>query len=96
MSTKKTVVNATISSLLALGALSVAGQAMAQDAETENCYGVVKAGKNDCAGPGHTCQGQASADGQPDEFITVPAGTCERLVGGSTTSEPASESESAG
>ncbi|MGI9257999.1 MAG: BufA1 family periplasmic bufferin-type metallophore, partial [Gammaproteobacteria bacterium] len=23
----------------------------------EKCYGVVAAGKNDCAGPGHTCQG---------------------------------------
>ncbi len=91
MLTKKNVLSATISSLMALGALSVAGQVLAQDAETENCYGVVKAGKNDCAGPGHTCQGQASADAQSDEFITVPAGTCERLVGGSTTSKPASE-----
>ena len=41
MSTKKTVLNATISSLLALGALSVAGQAAAQEAELEKCYGVV-------------------------------------------------------
>ena len=48
----------------------------------EKCYGVVKAGKNDCAGPGHSCQGQASSDSDPNEFILVPAGTCERLTGG--------------
>ena len=93
MSTKKTVLNATISSLLALGALSVAGQVAAQEAEMEKCYGVVKAGKNDCAGPGHTCQGQAATDGDPNEYINVPAGTCERLVGGSTE---AGESRDAG
>jgi uncharacterized membrane protein len=87
MSTRKTVLNATIGSLLALGALGVATQATAQDEETEKCYGVVKAGKNDCAGPGHTCQGQASTDGDPDEYITVPAGTCERLVNGSVEPE---------
>jgi uncharacterized membrane protein len=85
MPTNKTLLNATIGSLLALGALSIAGQGVAQEADTENCYGVVKAGKNDCAGPGHTCQGQAKTDGDPNEFITVPAGTCERLVNGSTT-----------
>ncbi|NNE34383.1 MAG: DUF2282 domain-containing protein, partial [Rhodothermales bacterium] len=38
--------------------------------------------KNDCAGPGHTCQGQAASDGHPDEFILVPNGTCDRLVNG--------------
>jgi len=92
MSTNKTALTATISSLLALGALSVVGQVAAQDEATENCYGVVQAGKNDCAGPGHTCEGQAKTDGDPNEFITVPAGTCERLVNGSTT--PGSETES--
>ena len=90
MSTKKTVLSAAVSSLLALGALSVGSQVGAQEAETEKCYGIVKAGKNDCAGPGHTCQGQASTDADPNEYVNVPAGTCERLVNGTTT--PASES----
>ena len=87
MTTKRTMIGAAVGSMLALGALSVAGQAAAQDAEMEKCYGVVKAGKNDCAGPGHTCQGQARADGAANEFIMVPAGTCERLVNGSTTAK---------
>ena len=48
----------------------------------EKCYGVVSAGKNDCAGAGHTCQGQATADASAEEFILLPAGTCDRLTGG--------------
>ncbi len=86
MKTKKDVlITSAVSSLLAVGAFTLANQGIAQDAEQERCYGVVKAGANDCAGPGHTCQGQASEDGSSQEYILVPAGTCERLVNGSTT-----------
>jgi uncharacterized membrane protein len=49
----------------------------------EKCYGVAKAGKNDCAGPAHACAGQSKADGGAKEWLNVPKGTCERLVGGS-------------
>jgi uncharacterized membrane protein len=49
-----------ISSLLTLGAAAFATPAFAADkVEMEKCYGVVKAGKNDCAGPAHACAGQA-------------------------------------
>jgi uncharacterized membrane protein len=51
----------------------------------EKCYGVVKAGKNDCAGPAHACAGQAKVDSGPKEFVAVPKGTCARLAGGSLT-----------
>jgi uncharacterized membrane protein len=88
MTKKDVLIGTAISSLIALSALSAAHQASAQDsAATEKCYGVVKAGKNDCAGPGHTCQGQAKADASEQEYILVPAGTCERLVNGSTTAK---------
>jgi uncharacterized membrane protein len=87
MTTKRTVINAAVGSLLALGALTMAGHVTAQDAEMERCYGVSKAGKNDCEGAGHTCQGQSKADGATNEWIYVPAGTCERLVNGSSTSK---------
>ncbi len=84
---KDALITSAIGSLLAVGAFTLANQGVAQDAEQEQerCYGVVKAGANDCAGPGHTCQGQASEDGSPQEYILVPVGTCERLVNGSTT-----------
>jgi uncharacterized membrane protein len=43
---------------------------------------VAKAGKNDCAGPGHVCAGLAKTDADPDEYVNLPKGTCEHIVGG--------------
>lgn len=81
MKTRDLLIASAISGALAMGALTAATQAVAKD-NMEKCYGVVKAGKNDCAGTGHTCQGQAKSDRDPNEFILLPAGTCSRLAGG--------------
>jgi uncharacterized membrane protein len=51
--------------------------------EAEKCYGVAKAGKNDCQTANSSCAGTSRRDGQGDAWIYVPAGACERLVGGS-------------
>ncbi len=80
MTSKRTLITTAVSSLLAVGALAISSQTSAQ--EMEKCYGIVKAGANDCAGPGHTCQGQASEDAHADEYILLPAGTCDRIAGG--------------
>ena len=80
MTKNQALASAAVSSLIAIGGLTAATQASAQD--MEKCYGVVAAGKNDCAGAGHTCQGQATTDASPQEFILLPAGTCDRLTGG--------------
>ena len=48
----------------------------------EKCFGVAKAGKNDCAGNGHSCAGQSKAAKNAKEWVYLPAGTCDRLVGG--------------
>jgi uncharacterized membrane protein len=53
----------------------------------ERCYGIAKAGMNDCAGEGHGCAGQALATRSPGDFIRVPKGTCARLYGGGTGGE---------
>jgi uncharacterized membrane protein len=84
---KKTSATVTaISSLLTLGAAAVATPTFAADkVDMEKCYGVVKAGKNDCAGPAHACAGQAKVDSGGKEFVTLPKGTCARLAGGSLT-----------
>jgi uncharacterized membrane protein len=63
--------------------LSVAMLSPAQAQGTEKCYGVAKAGKNDCKSASHSCAGHATKDG--DGFVAVPAGTCEKIVGGSVT-----------
>ena len=86
MTNKRQLIAAAVSGAFALGTLGAMNLAGAQDEEMEKCYGVVKAGKNDCAGPGHTCQGQAKTDGDPNEFILLPAGTCERLANGEVRS----------
>ena len=82
MKTSKILVSAAVSSILALGL----GANLAQSAEMEKCYGVSKAGKNDCQTANSSCSGTASADGQDDAFVAVPKGLCDRLVGGSTKS----------
>lgn len=59
----------------------VAGAANAQSAKpTEKCYGVAKAGKNDCkAGAGTSCAGTSRVDYQKNAFKLVPAGTCVKI-----------------
>lgn len=87
MNTKALMMSAAVGGLVALGGISTAAVAAEGKMEMEKCYGVVKAGKNDCAGRGHGCAGQAKADGDGSEFISVPKGTCEKLVNGSTTAK---------
>lgn len=52
---------------------------------TEKCYGIAKAGKNDCASPPakHSCAGLAKHDSDPNEWVKVPQGLCSKLAGGS-------------
>jgi uncharacterized membrane protein len=80
MKSKAAMLIAAVGSLLALRPPALIA---ADSPGTEKCYGVAKAGKNDCAGPGHVCAGLAKTDGHPDEWLAVPKGTCERIVGGS-------------
>jgi uncharacterized membrane protein len=57
-----------------------AGAAHAADKPMEKCYGVAKAGQNDCkAGAGTTCAGTSKADYQGNSWKLVPAGTCARI-----------------
>jgi uncharacterized membrane protein len=72
------------SALTAAVALASAGTAQAAD--QEKCYGISKAGKNDCKSATHACAGQTKDDADPTSYIYVPAGTCEKIVGG--TLEP--------
>ena len=47
----------------------------------ETCYGVAKAGKNDCAaGPGTSCAGTSTRDYQGDAWKLVPKGSCEKIA----------------
>ena len=50
----------------------------------EKCYGVAARGKNDCAEGAHSCVGQSTRDREPDSFVLVPKGDCQKLAGGKT------------
>ena len=77
-------IQAALAGLVALGfAAVVAAEPATQKAGTEKCYGVAKAGQNDCANlsGSHTCAGQAKVDKGVDEWVYVKAGTCKKLGG---------------
>jgi len=60
----------------------VAANADSHSQVSEKCYGVVKAGLNDCATATSSCAGSSSTDNQADAFLFVPKGLCDKLVGG--------------
>ena len=70
----------------ALGAANVATSTDAAAAgETEKCYGVALAGKNDCkAGEGTTCQGSSKVDYQGNAWSKVAKGTCVTMSRGNS------------
>ena len=79
--------------LVIAGAISAALLAIRQNTnffndmstiERERCYGVARAGSNDCGTAKHSCAKRAMYDRQPDEWKMVPAGTCVNS-GGSLT-----------
>lgn len=82
MNDKKALVAAAMAGLFAVGL--TAGNALAAG-DKEKCYGIAKAGKNDCASANgsHSCAGQAKADKDKSDWKYVAKGTCEK-EGGST------------
>lgn len=80
--------SATLLATIALLAISATAQAQAQTmgkpaAGKEKCYGVAKAGQNDCANlsGSHHCAGQATVALDTTEWRYVPSGTCKQLKG---------------
>jgi uncharacterized membrane protein len=64
---------------LAMG-LAMASHANDAKQPMEKCYGVAKAGENDCkAGAGTTCAGTSKVDYQKNAWKLVPAGTCTNI-----------------
>jgi uncharacterized membrane protein len=75
------------SGLVALALAAGTGGAQAvpdQPQNWEKCAGIAKAGQNDCGATdgSHSCAGQAKDDSSAHEWVYVPEGTCEKIVGG--------------
>jgi uncharacterized membrane protein len=62
---------------------ATAGTASAASSDKEKCFGVAKAGQNDCAATNgsHSCAGQSKADMDAGDWKYVAKGTCEKAGG---------------
>jgi uncharacterized membrane protein len=76
-------IEAALAGLVALGfATMVDAQPAPQKGGTEKCFGVAKAGQNDCGTAKHACAAQgAKVDNDPNEWKYVAKGTCEKMGG---------------
>ncbi len=77
---QRLILSSALASALALG---LVGTASAQDKAKEKCFGIAKAGQNDCANlsGSHSCAGQAKGDNEAAEWKYVAKGTCADLKG---------------
>jgi len=62
---------------------SQAGPAPKPKFQSEKCFGIAKAGQNDCQTANSSCAGTSKRDSQGDAWIYMPTGACDKVVGGS-------------
>lgn len=76
---QRLILSSAFASILALGLAAPASAA----AEKEACYGVAKAGQNDCQNlsGSHACAGQSKADNDPTDWKNVAKGSCKEMKG---------------
>ncbi len=68
---------------LPYASLSQAGPAPKPKFQSEKCFGIAKAGQNDCQTANSSCAGTSKRDQQGDAWIYMPTGACDKVVGGS-------------
>ncbi|BAK75697.1 transmembrane protein of unknown function [Pseudogulbenkiania sp. NH8B] len=78
MTASRALIASALGAVVAMGAI-----APAMAAEKEKCFGVAKAGKNDCASVvgTHSCAGQAKVDNDPNDWKFVAKGSCDKMGG---------------
>lgn len=88
MNTRVIIASAFAAAIAAPVLLSAQKPAPAPAFKAEKCYGIAKAGSNDCASTGaNSCGGTSKLSSDPKAWIYVPAGYCDRIVGGSKTAK---------
>lgn len=77
--TQRAMIAAAAASLMSLSLVAMPAAA----ADKDKCFGIAKAGQNDCASLSgvHSCAGQAKVDMDKGEWKYVPKGTCKDLGG---------------
>jgi uncharacterized membrane protein len=90
MNSNRTLAASAVASFLGL---LLASPARAEDAPpakrppSEKCYGIAKKAQNDCSTASHSCSNEAKTDGEPTDWLWLPKGTCEKVVGGTLAGE---------
>lgn len=81
MKEQRILVSAAITGLLAFGMAAASGSVSA--AENEKCFGIAQAGQNACNSNAnkHSCAGHSKVDNDPNDFTTVPKGSCLKVGG---------------
>ena len=81
MSNRNSLYLFAVTSALAVAGAATTSIAAAADGDMEQCAGIIKAGKNDCATTSNACHGHVEKDGTTEAWIYLPKGTCDRLSG---------------
>jgi len=89
MQNTHTLIQTTAAALLAAGLLTTTLTAQAADEAKEKCFGIAKAGQNDCGSKTskHSCAGQSKVDNDPNDFKLVPKGSCLKMGGKMTPAD---------
>ena len=76
---QRAMISATAAAVMSMSMLA----APASAAEKEKCFGIAKAGQNDCASVSgsHSCAGQSKVDMDKTEWKYVAKGTCKDMKG---------------
>jgi uncharacterized membrane protein len=77
--TQRAMIAATAAAVMSLSLVAMPAAAQ----EKEKCYGIAKAGQNDCASldGSHSCAGQSKVDMDKGEWKFVAKGTCKSMKG---------------
>jgi uncharacterized membrane protein len=81
---KRVLIASALAAAIAVPALvSAQGPAPEPEFKAETCYGIAKAGQNDCANAAntHSCAGLSKKDNDPGEWKYVAKGSCEKMGG---------------
>jgi uncharacterized membrane protein len=79
------LIRTALASIIAVGLAGTGTQALADKGDHEKCAGIAKAGKNDCGTSKSSCAGTVKTDRDPEAWVLVPKGTCEKIAGGTVT-----------
>ena len=79
----QTIAASAMLAVLAVPLAATARPAAVPNFQAEKCYGIAKAGLNDCQTASHSCAGTSTKDMDRASWIYVPAGTCGKIAGGS-------------